>query len=854
MITLYVISGPMKGSSIELEEGTNFIGRAPENDIQLKDKSISRKHAKILLRDNHFFVEDLKSQNGTWIEDKAIVPGRQYEVKQGTPIALGDTTVSLGKVSSPGHAVSQYTIDMPPAAGYAVQEHKFRERRIRNRSQLEIIYDISTTLMQSLDVHEICEKIINALFRHLKRIDGGFVILLDPDTGNLQSIVEKSRKGAKYTYSRTIVKRVLSEGKAIMMPDTQLEPEENLADSIERMKIKSIMCVPLMSETQARGAIYVHSTSVPQSFRKEDLLMLTGLSSPAALALENALLFSKTKTAEEALKKSHEHLEEQVANRTAEIERANVVLTQEMEEREKAEAALRKSEERFRELAELLPEPIFEMDMHGTLTFVNRKAYDHFGYTQKDFKQGLTVINMLKAEDRDRAAGNMMRVLKGENIGLTEYTALRKDGSTFPCIIHSSPIMRDEEAVGLRGFIIDITERKQADEDKRRLEAQLYHAQKIEAIGTLAGGIAHNFNNLLMGIMGNVGLVLSEIDPSDVHYGRLRNIEKLVASGSKLTNQLLGYARKGRYEIKPFDLNQVVRDTTDTFQVTKREIRIHYDLADESMGVRGDASQIEQVLLNLYVNAGDAMPGGGDLFLKTARVSEKDMHGKSYKPRPGIYVLVTLKDTGVGMDRKTKERIFDPFFTTKGLSKGTGLGLASVYGIIKAHGGYIDVNSEKGKGTTFRVYLPASDIVIQESAIQGEQVSEGTGTILIVDDEEVILEVGTAMLEELGYTVFKATGGKEALEILRDNVDIDMVLLDMVMPDMGGGETFDEIKRMAPDVKVLLSSGYSIDGEAKEILQRGCNGFIQKPFDMSQLSKKVKDVMEMLKGPEAQMK
>ena len=336
MITLYVISGPMKGSSIELEEGTNFIGRAPENDIQLKDKSISRKHAKILLRDNHFFVEDLKSQNGTWIEDKAIVPGRQYEVKQGTPIALGDTTVSLGKVSSPGHAVSQYTIDMPPAAGYAVQEHKFRERRIRNRSQLEIIYDISTTLMQSLDVHEICEKIINALFRHLKRIDGGFVILLDPDTGNLQSIVEKSRKGAKYTYSRTIVKRVLSEGKAIMMPDTQLEPEENLADSIERMKIKSIMCVPLMSETQARGAIYVHSTSVPQSFRKEDLLMLTGLSSPAALALENALLFSKTKTAEEALKKSHEHLEEQVANRTAEIERANVVLTQEMEEREKA--------------------------------------------------------------------------------------------------------------------------------------------------------------------------------------------------------------------------------------------------------------------------------------------------------------------------------------------------------------------------------------------------------------------------------------------------------------------------------------------------------------------------------------
>ncbi|GAI20404.1 unnamed protein product, partial [marine sediment metagenome] len=238
----------------------------------------------------------------------------------------------------------------------------------------------------------------------------------------------------------------------------------------------------------------------------------------------------------------------------------------------------------------------------------------------------------------------------------------------------------------------------------------------MEALGTLAGGIAHNFNNLLMSIQGNASLMLLETEPTHASYERLKNIEKSLQSGSRLTHQLLGYAREGRYEIKPTSLNQLIEETSNTFGTTKREIRIHRELAQDLLGIKADQGQIEQLLLNLYVNAADAMPGGGDLFLNTINVTHKDMRGKPYKPNPGNYVLLTVRDTGVGMDKKTMERVFDPFFTTKGLARGTGLGLASVYGVVKAHAGYIDVKSKKGHGTTFSIYLPASEKRVEKAA------------------------------------------------------------------------------------------------------------------------------------------
>jgi len=388
-------------------------------------------------------------------------------------------------------------------------------------------------------------------------------------------------------------------------------------------------------------------------------------------------------------------------------------------------------------------------------------------------------------------------------------------------------------------------ERKQAEKEKKKLESQLKYTQRMKSLSTLAGGMAHNFNNLLMGIQGNASLVLFETDSAHPSYKRLKNIEKQVQTGSKLTGQLLGYAREGGYEVKSINVNQVVKETSNTFGTTIKDIRVYQDFAKDLWGIKADQGQIEQVLLNLYVNASDAMPGGGDLFLKTMNVTDKDMKNKPYEVEPGNYVFLSVTDTGTGMDKETMDRIFDPFFTTKGMSKSTGLGLASVYGIIKAHGGYIDVYSERGHGTTFEIYLPASKKEETKEKEAATEVLDGKKTILLVDDEDVIIDVCKEILKALGYKVLIASGGIKALEIYKKNKDkINIVILDMIMPGVGGGEAYDRMKEINPDIKVLLSSGYSIDGQAADILKRGCNGFIQKPFNMKQLAEKIREILD----------
>jgi PAS domain S-box-containing protein len=286
----------------------------------------------------------------------------------------------------------------------------------------------------------------------------------------------------------------------------------------------------------------------------------------------------------------------------------------------KIEGALRESEERFREMAELMPETIFEADLVGKLTFVNRKAYDNFGYSQEDFDRGLNTFDMIVPEDRERAIENVGRILNGENIGLSEYTALRKDGSSFPILIHSAAIVRENKTFGLRGFIIDHSERKQSEEERQKLELQFHQAQRLETIGTLSGGIAHDFNNLLMAIQGNTSLMLFDSDSFSLHEP-LKNIEKQIDRGAKLTKQLLGYARKGKYNVRPINLNQIVDESSETFGRTRKEITIQKKLEKDLFTIEADQGQIEQILYNLYVNAADAMPGGGKLVIKTSNVN-----------------------------------------------------------------------------------------------------------------------------------------------------------------------------------------------------------------------------------------
>lgn len=551
---------------------------------------------------------------------------------------------------------------------------------------------------------------------------------------------------------------------------------------------------------------------------------------------------------EEELGKYRIHLEDLVGQRTAELAEANTQLKREIAERKRVEEALRQSEEKYRTISSAAQDAIVMMDNKGIISYWNPAAERIFGYSTEETigKELHTLLGPERYQEAyKKGFKKFQKTGQGLAVGKTlELSAMRKKGTEFPMELSISGI-KIKGKWHATGIIRDITDRKQAEEEKRKLQTQLQQAHRMEAIGTLAGGIAHDFNNLLMGIQGNVSLMLMDMSSTHPHYERLRNIERQVQSGAQLTSHLLGYARKGRYEVKPIDLNKVVKEASETFGRTKKEISIHYELAKDLFAIEADLGQIEQVLLNLFVNAADAMPGGGDIILKTMNTTHKEMKGKLHHPEPGGYVLLMVSDTGMGMDKKTMERIFDPFFTTKDMGRGTGLGLASAYGIIKGHGGYIYVDSEIGHGTTFSIYLPASKKKVRRDAKIAKRLIKRTGTVLLVDDEEVILEVGQELLEAMGYQVLLARDGKEAIEVYRKNRDsIDIVLLDMVMPNMGGGKAYDRLKEIDPDIKVLLSSGYSIDGEATEILERGCNGFIQKPFNMMGLSGKIEEVLE----------
>jgi nitrogen-specific signal transduction histidine kinase len=348
-----------------------------------------------------------------------------------------------------------------------------------------------------------------------------------------------------------------------------------------------------------------------------------------------------------------------------------------------------------------------------------------------------------------------------------------------------------------------------------------------------------------MGIQGYASLILLDLEPSHPHYERLRRIEEQVKSGTELTRQLLGLARGGRYEVKSSDMNEILAKTSSLFGRTKKEISIYRKFASDLWGVEVDRGQMEQVFMNLYVNAWQAMPAGGDIDLETENVVLGDEQTVPYDAKPGKYVKIKISDTGTGMDQKTKERIFDPFFTTKAIGRGTGLGLAMVYGIVKGHRGIIHVDSRPGQGTTFIIHLPATEKAVVREKKEIETITKGTETILLVDDEQTVAEVTRELLVSLGYRVFVAGSGQDAIAVyMVKGKEIDLVILDMVMPGISGGGTFDRLREINPEIRVILSSGYSINGQAQDILDRGCNGFLQKPFRIEQLSGKVREALD----------
>jgi PAS domain S-box-containing protein len=806
MTRLYIIEGPNKGDSHDLTREEYYIGRGPDNHIRIRDRSISGRHLRLFRKDNLFFLEDLKSTNGTFVNGVMIAPNQEVEVKEGNPIGLGNSLICLDREFTMGGTLVHHAVRFP------VRSHEKRavsleDRPLTNPRHLQLIYNVSNILMQSLDLNEILDKVMDYLFDCMQRIDRGAILLLNHQTGELSETIARSRSGGKgpfIEYSRTIVNRVIQDGKAIIMSDTNRESDADLSDSIKELKIRSVMCVPLISRSEIRGVIYVDSLQIPNGFRKEDLLLLTGLSSPSAMAIENALLYG--------------HMEKLVESRTASLRQT--------------EKRLRKSEARFR--------AIFDNMHSGVIVY------------ETDPDDDLIVVDFNQAAERiegigkEKAIGAKAFYLfpSHKDIGLMEaFERVRKTGKpeTLPPCFY-----QDERISGWREYSLyrlpsgeivniynDISARKRAEEAQRALQRKLFSSQKLESLGRLAGGVAHNFRNILQAILGNVEY-LELIHGEEPEVGETaRNINNSVNKGVDLVNSLLHFSKQGEaFEPVVLDLAEVVRETHALIdRLFDKRIEVKLNL-QKGLFIRGNRSLLSQVFMNLFANARDAMPDGGRLLVEVRK------NGKD--------AVALVSDTGHGMDKKVIGKIFEPFFTAKEVGKGTGLGLSTVHGIVEEHKGRITVRSQPGKGATFKIFFPLSEFRESPSSEPAKQIIYGHGQrVMIVDDDQNALHALAGLARGLGYLVHAVSRAAEALgEYERWRPDV--VVMDRSMPEMDGVSCIREIMKRDRDAKVVIVSGYEqfgphgLDDPIKEVIQ----GYITKPCGLEELSRTLSRVLE----------
>ena len=503
--------------------------------------------------------------------------------------------------------------------------------------------------------------------------------------------------------------------------------------------------------------------------------------------------------------------------------------------RGRAERALQASEERFRDLAESLPLTIFEMDLQGRFSYVNRAALEKFGYTPREFDAGLYMAQMIAPGDRERARAVMTRRLENAAEGYHEYQGLRKDGTTFPVTVVSGPILRDGRPIGLRGIVMDLSERKQLEDERLK-------TQKLESLGTLAGGIAHDFNNLLQGVFGYISMAKLTHDQKEKSLAMLEQAEKALHQSVNLTSQLLTFSKGGKPLKKVIDLRPVIENAV-RFALSGSRATAALSFADDLRPADADAGQIGQVVQNLVLNADQAMPEGG-----TVRVSVGNA------PSPGLplglaagnYVMISIQDSGVGIPQQYLKKIFDPYFTTK--EKGSGLGLATSYSIIKNHGGALDVVSQVGQGSTFTVYLPASEARLATVAGTGPLSCGRTCRILLMDDEDLVRKVAYELLTGLGHSVELAAHGEEAVGKYREAVaagqPFDVVILDLtIRGGMGGVEALRKLREIDPGVKAIVSSGYSDDAVVANYREHGFAASLKKPYDLTGLQTTLSELL-----------
>ncbi|MHB8910114.1 MAG: PAS domain S-box protein [Syntrophales bacterium] len=520
----------------------------------------------------------------------------------------------------------------------------------------------------------------------------------------------------------------------------------------------------------------------------------------------------------------------------------------EITERKRAEERLRESEAKYRRLHETMTDAFVRIDMTGRIQEANRAYQAMLGYAEEELLQrtnGDLTPEKWHALEKGMIADQVL--VRGHS-QVYEKEYCRKDGTLFPVELREF-LLRDDagQPVGMWAIVRDITERRRAEEEKTKLESQLRQAQKMESVGRLAGGVAHDFNNMLSVILGYAELIRARLTDDDPLLKEIQAIEKAAGHSRDVTRQLLALSRKQIIEPRLLNLNDLIASSQNTLsRLIGEDIDLRFYPDKNLHLINFDPTQVDQILVNLVVNARDAMPDGGKLTIETINIRLDDAYCRKHLGfKPGQYVLLALSDDGVGMDKELQSHLFEPFFTTKEVGEGTGLGLATVYGMVKQNGGFINVYSEPGQGSTFKIYIPSvGEVEKKREETEEVPMAYGTGIVLLVEDEEMVREIAQEILEEIGYTVLSAATPQEAVFLCEDeDTVIDLLLTDVVMPGMSGKELKKAIEVIRPGIKVLFMSGYTANVIAhRGVLEKGVH-FIQKPFSMKDLAQKVREAI-----------
>lgn len=511
--------------------------------------------------------------------------------------------------------------------------------------------------------------------------------------------------------------------------------------------------------------------------------------------------------------------------------------------RKRVEEELRMNEEQLRSINSNIPGVLYQFiasrDGEWKMHYVSERSKELFGIDNEASTFVERFIDCLHPEDKQNFIDSISYVVEHELPWHYEGRFIRPDGEVIYFNASSTPSLHEDGLI-FHGLILDETE-------QHKMEERLHHSQKMEAVGQLAGGIAHDFNNMLGGIVMSAELLGKYIDDSPKAMRYQEMIFNSANHASELTQQLLAFSRKQPSSLKQLGLHKVIDDVVSILKNTvDKRIIINVDMQAEKESVFGDPSHLQSALLNLGINASHALPDGGTIFIASSNVilSKEECQSHSFDISPGEYLKVSVADTGCGIEVKNLKKIFDPFFTTKEQGKGTGLGLAAVYGTVKQHKGAIEVESQLGEGATFTIYLPVTD---KKYTIPAEKKLEkkGKGKILLIDDEEVMRETVKAILETVGYEVDVAEDGEKGLQYFKDKVNYyDLVLLDMIMPRMNGKDCFREIRKLRSDIKVIVSSGYADEKDLSEMQAEGLNAFLKKPYNKASLSEAVAEVLK----------